>query len=175
MKQHMYVKFEVIFIRFLKFVMNSIDPRSMEGLEIAKKSKICLKNLLMFWLFELIEISVWNILVESCVFKKYQKILKMTSDFGSSVSLGFIWNFHVKPNSKHTGCCCWDRNQMWFWAGFLAMAYEQQMPLFSPTDWHDTCRLCSLVWIFQSENSLSHWNLSFKITKENLFSFMNWG
>ena len=140
-----YVKFEVIFIRFWQFIMNSVDLRSMEGLEIAKKSIIWPNNLLMFWLFELIETSVWNILVESCmVFKKYQNMLKMTSDFGSSVSLGFIRNVRVKAYSTHTGCCCWDRNQMWFWAGFLAMAFEQQMPLFSPTDWHDTCRVCAM-------------------------------
>ena len=35
-----YVKLEVIFIRFWLFVMNSVDPRSMEGLEIVKKSNI---------------------------------------------------------------------------------------------------------------------------------------
>ena len=53
-----YVKFEVLIIRFWQFVMNSVDPRSMEGLEIAKKSNIGPKNLLMLWLFDLIETSV---------------------------------------------------------------------------------------------------------------------
>jgi hypothetical protein len=53
-----YVKLEITFIRFWQFIMNSADPRSMESLEIAKKSNIGLKNLLMFLLFELIETSV---------------------------------------------------------------------------------------------------------------------
>ena len=58
MEQHIYVKFKVILIRFWHFVVNSVDPRSMENLEIAKKSNIGPKNLLMSWLCELVETSV---------------------------------------------------------------------------------------------------------------------